>query len=34
MIRDIAFLALQLVKVALLLTVVYGLTYAFLLVTP
>lgn len=34
MIRDTAFLALQLAKVALLLAAVYGLTYAFLLVTP
>lgn len=34
MIRDTAFLALQLAKVGLLLAAVYGLTYAFLLVTP
>lgn len=34
MIHETAFLAFQLAKVALLLAAVYGLTYAFLLVTP
>lgn len=34
MIRDLAFLAAQLAKVAAFTLAIYGLTYAFLLVTP
>ena len=34
MIRDLAFLAAQITKIAAFCLAIYGLTYAFLLVTP